>query len=217
MVCPMSMGGGALRPPTERRRHSYPCIPRTPRSSPCSTPDSGKNAKKAAPSPRFAGPAPAATTENPDASGQYPAGSRSEDDPCLGLRALRTGGACGSSINTASVRQGQYPCQGSARIFLSFRDLKVGNTCLRTARDPGSPQTGSVGQPGSFGAFRTPGGGGRAHRCRWVHPFRSRRGPRPTRCGRNRLFPGRARKQDCRSAPSRSPRGRPGSFPTASR
>ena len=41
----------------------------------------GKNAKNAARSPRFAGPAPTATTENPDAFGQYPAGSRSEDDP----------------------------------------------------------------------------------------------------------------------------------------
>ncbi len=36
----------------------------------------GKNAKNAAPTPRFAGPAPTATTCFPDAFGQYPAGSR---------------------------------------------------------------------------------------------------------------------------------------------
>ena len=47
-----------------------------------------------------------------------------EDDPCHGLRRLRTGGAFGSSIDTASVRQGQYPCAGSGRIFLSFHDFR---------------------------------------------------------------------------------------------
>ncbi len=52
-----------------------------------------------------------------------PGGSRSEDDPCLGLRRLPTGGACGSSMNTASVRHSQYPCGGSDRVFLSFRDV----------------------------------------------------------------------------------------------
>ena len=59
----------------------------------------GKNAKNAAPPPRFAGPAPTAATMDPDAFGQYPAGSRSEDDPCLGLRARRTGGALASSLS----------------------------------------------------------------------------------------------------------------------
>ena len=80
-------------------------------------PDLGKNAKNTAPAPRFAGPAPTAATENPDAFGQYPAGSRSEDDPCLGLRRQPTGGACGSSINTASVRHSQYPCGGFGGFF----------------------------------------------------------------------------------------------------
>ena len=35
----------------------------------------------------------------PDAFGQYPAGSRSEDDPCHGLRRLPTGGASASSLS----------------------------------------------------------------------------------------------------------------------
>ena len=65
--------------------------------------DPEQNAKKRRRPPRFAGPAPTASTWFPDAFGQYPGGSRSEDDPCLGLRRLPTGGACGSSINTASV------------------------------------------------------------------------------------------------------------------
>ena len=69
-----------------------------PGQAPAPSPDSGKNAKNAAPPLRFAGPAPTSTTGNPDAFGQYPAGSRSEDDPCLGLRRLRTGGAFGSFI-----------------------------------------------------------------------------------------------------------------------
>ena len=58
-----------------------------------------QNAKNASPSPRFAGPAPTAATWIPDAFGQYPGGSRSEDDPCLGLRRLRTGGALASSLS----------------------------------------------------------------------------------------------------------------------
>ena len=111
-VCPMNKGG---RPPTPRRQNDegipYPSSP-NPWSSPYPAQDPGKNAKNAAPLPRFAGPAPTASTENPDAFGQYPAGSRSEDDPCHGLRRQPTGGACGSSIDTASVRQGQYPCGG---------------------------------------------------------------------------------------------------------
>ncbi len=74
-----------------------------------------------------------------------PGGPRSEDDPCHGLRRLRTGGAFGSSIDTASVRQGQYPCAGSGRIFLSFHDfrgLSLSGTSseprlrTRTVRDP---------------------------------------------------------------------------------
>ena len=82
-----------------------------------------KNAKNAAPSPRLAGPAPAATTCFPDAPGQCPAGPRSEDDPCPGLRRLPTGGAFGSSIDTASVRHRQYPCGRIRRVFLSFRGI----------------------------------------------------------------------------------------------
>jgi len=69
-----------------------------PGQAPAPPQEPGKNAKNAPPAPRFAGPAPAATTLDPDAVGQYPGGSRSEDDPCLGLRALRTGGAFGFFI-----------------------------------------------------------------------------------------------------------------------
>ena len=60
---------------------------------------SGKNAKNSAPTPRFAGPAPTAATRCPDAFGQYPAGSRSEDDPCHGLRRLPTGGALATPLS----------------------------------------------------------------------------------------------------------------------
>ena len=44
-------------------------------------PAPGKNAKNTAPTPRSAGPAPTTSTRFPDAVGQYPGGSRSEDDP----------------------------------------------------------------------------------------------------------------------------------------
>ena len=57
-----------------------------------------KNAKNTAPAPRSAGPAPTASTCCPDAPGQYPGRSRSENDPCPGLRRQPTGGACGSFI-----------------------------------------------------------------------------------------------------------------------
>ncbi len=90
--------------------------------------------------PRFAGPAPTSTTWIPDAVGQYPGGPRSEDDPCHGLRRLRTGGAFGSSIDTASVRQGQYPCAGSGGIFLSFRDSSPRSPAVEPRRPPPHPR-----------------------------------------------------------------------------
>ena len=59
----MSMGGGALRPPTERPRCPLSEHPPNPLAKPLFHPHiPGKNAKNAAPAPRFAGPAPAATT-----------------------------------------------------------------------------------------------------------------------------------------------------------
>ena len=118
----MSMGGRALHPP-KRPRHPLsgnPLTPgrhrehqhratraiflRTPPANPLVIPYStlappARTAKNPAPSPRFAGPAPTAATMDPDAFGQYPAGSRSEDDPCLGLRRRRTGGALASSLS----------------------------------------------------------------------------------------------------------------------
>ena len=121
----MSMGGRALHPP-KRPRHHCPCLLlprssqrnistaqtrtlscepflRTPWSAPIRPWTPRKNAKNPAPSPRFAGPAPTAATMGPDASGQYPAGSRSEDDPCLGLRRRRTGGALAPSLSDIGV------------------------------------------------------------------------------------------------------------------
>jgi len=105
---------------------------RTPWSRPLSIPrPPARTRKTPPPTPRFAGPAPTASTWIPDAFGQYPAGSRSEDDPCLGLRRQPTGGACGSSMNTASVRHSQYPCGGSGGIFLSFHDSGARELPLR--------------------------------------------------------------------------------------
>ena len=95
--------------------------PPNPLVKPLSHPKTRQERENTAPAPRFAGPAPTATTEFPDAFGQYPAGPRSEDDPCHGLRRQPTGGDCSAFINTASVRQGQYPCRRSGSIFLSFR------------------------------------------------------------------------------------------------
>ena len=85
--------------PSLQRRHRHRASPnhflRTHRPSPCPAPGPRKNAKNAAPTPRFAGPAPTATTEFPDAVGQYPGGSRSEDDPCP------VGGTCGPEVLAA--------------------------------------------------------------------------------------------------------------------
>ena len=95
----MSTGGRALRPPTERRRHPpIRASSEPPGQAPSPPPDLRQEREKRRPSPRFAGPAPTASTRCPDAFGQYPAGSRSEDDPCLGLRRQPTGGDCGSFI-----------------------------------------------------------------------------------------------------------------------
>ena len=83
LVKPLSLPWSSPYPP-----------PVKPLPTPCPAPGPRQEREKRCPSPRFAGPAPTASTENPDASGQYPAGPRSEDDPCLGLRRLRTGGDC---------------------------------------------------------------------------------------------------------------------------
>ena len=50
--------------------------------------------KSGAPPPATPGPAPAATTCISGRGRSVPGGSRSEDDPCLGLRRQPTGGAC---------------------------------------------------------------------------------------------------------------------------
>ena len=61
------------------------------------TPGPGKNAKNSRNAPPD-GPAPTATTMRSGRVRSVPGGSRSEDDPCPGLRYLRTGGACGFFI-----------------------------------------------------------------------------------------------------------------------
>ena len=137
---PMSMGGRALHPPGKRPRHHCPCLLlppvvlekistaatrtlllrtlllRTPWSAPIRPWTPRKNAKNPAPSPRFAGPAPTAATMGPDAFGQYPAGPRSEDDPCLGLRRRRTGGALAPSLSGIGATR-SIPLWGIRRDF----------------------------------------------------------------------------------------------------
>ena len=121
-----------------------------PWSSPCSPPDPGKNAKNPAPSPRFAGPAPAASTENPDAFGQCPEGRVRKDDPCLGLRRLPTGGACGSFIIRYRCDIVNTLVRDPAGFFCHFRDSRPAISTsngggYRFSR--GGPQAGA----GSFG------------------------------------------------------------------
>ena len=72
--------------------------PPNPRSSPCSTPDPGKNAKNAAPLAPLRGPGPRRLHQMSGRVRSVPGRVASEDDPCLGLRALRTGGDCGFFI-----------------------------------------------------------------------------------------------------------------------
>ena len=98
--------------------------PPNPLVSPSSPPPyPGKNAKIAAPTPRSAGPAPAAATCCPDAPGQSLEGR---------VRRMIPVSVCGAVDRRclqllhypASVRQGQYPCRRSGGIFLSFRDSR---------------------------------------------------------------------------------------------
>ena len=133
--------------------------------------------------PRFAGPAPTSTTWIPDAVGQYPGGPRSEDDPCLGLRRLRTGGAFGSSIDTASVRQGQYPCAGSGGVFLSFRDSSPRSPARRAAKTAAAPPP-AMGRRRRFrgGAGAPPWGRPRPDSGRGRPPRPPRRTPRLRPC-----------------------------------
>ena len=59
----------------------------------------------------------------PDAFGQYPAGPRSEDDPCLGLRARPTGGDCSFFIIRHRCDKVNTFIGGSGGFFCHSRDL----------------------------------------------------------------------------------------------
>ena len=89
-------------PPNQRIPHLFhPTPPSFPKSRQSPNPHPrppGKNAKKASPSPRFRGPSPRRLHRRSGRARSVPGGSRSEDDPCPGLRYLRTGGACGTFI-----------------------------------------------------------------------------------------------------------------------
>ena len=74
---------------------------RTPGQAPFPTPGPlARTRKTTAPAPRFAGPAPTASSWDPDAPGQYPGGSRSEDDPAPVC------GTCGPEVLAASSLSG---------------------------------------------------------------------------------------------------------------
>ncbi len=78
---------------------SHPTNPNPPANppikplSPAQAPPA-RTRKSGAPPPATPGPAPAATTCISGRGRSVPGGSRSEDDPCLGLRRQPTGGAC---------------------------------------------------------------------------------------------------------------------------
>ena len=72
--------------------------PEPPGQGPFLPPNPGKNAKNAAPRAPLRGPGPRRLHLKSGRARSVPGGPRSEDDPCLGLRRRRTGGACGSFI-----------------------------------------------------------------------------------------------------------------------
>ena len=192
MVRPMSMGGGALRPPTKRRRHLYPFIllhpvvlqrstetakgpepflrapwpspypallwadvetlrgaglPASPLAKALSRPlPPARTRKTPPPPPASRGPAPTAATMDPDASGQYPAGSRSEDDPCLGLRRRRTGGALASSLSGICATR-SIPLSGIRPDFFAIPRLFL--PAVGAVLQPSEPQPSAQGGEGA--------------------------------------------------------------------
>ncbi len=97
-------------------------------------------------------------------------------------------GPCGPEV-LAALPLIQHRCdkvntlvRDPARFFCHFRDSRPAISISDGLEIPVLPGR-SAGRRRIVRAFRTPGGGGGARRCRWVHRFRSRRGPRPTRYG----------------------------------
>ena len=99
ILSPVRASSETQSPYRENTKHRGSSNPVNPLVKPLSLPRiPARTRKPRAHAPRFAGPAPTASSWDPDAPGQYPGGSRSENDPCPGLRYLRTGGACGFFI-----------------------------------------------------------------------------------------------------------------------
>ena len=97
---------------------------RTHWSNPHSPPDPRQEREKHRPLAPLRGPGPHRHHLVSGRGRSVPAGSRSEDDPCLGLRRPADRRCLRLLHYPASVRHSQYPYGRIWRIFLSFRDFK---------------------------------------------------------------------------------------------